>query len=68
MKVMILATGKTEDFEQSYGARLVEQGRAIPAPQEAEEETDCHTGNDTPSVTAPKGAGKSDGGKSTRKR
>lgn len=33
MKLMILATGETQDFEESYGARLVEQGRAVPAPK-----------------------------------
>lgn len=32
MKVIILATGKTEEHNDSYGARLIEQGKAIPAP------------------------------------
>ena len=32
MKVIILATGKIEEHNDSYGARLIEQGKAIPAP------------------------------------
>ena len=32
MTVKILATGKTEDVNDSYGARLVEQGRAVLEP------------------------------------
>lgn len=34
MKVLILATGRTEEHNDSYGARLIEQGRAVPAPAE----------------------------------
>lgn len=34
MRVLILATGKTEEHNDSYGARLIEQGRAVPAPAE----------------------------------
>lgn len=34
MKVLILATGKTEEHNDGYGARLIEQGRAVPAPAE----------------------------------
>ena len=33
MKVLILATGKTEEYNDSYGARLIEQGRAVLAPE-----------------------------------
>ena len=33
MKVMILATGKTEEHERCYAVRLIEQGRAVlPSP------------------------------------
>lgn len=32
MKVMILKTGKTQTVSASYGARLIEQGKAILAP------------------------------------
>lgn len=32
MKVIILATGKTEEHNDSYAARLIEQGRAVLAP------------------------------------
>lgn len=34
MRVLILATGKTEEHNESYGARLIEQGRAVLAPAE----------------------------------
>lgn len=37
MKVIILATGKAEEHNDSYGARLIEQGKAVPAPPVAEE-------------------------------
>ena len=33
MRVLILATEKTEEHNDSYGARLIEQGRAVPAPE-----------------------------------
>lgn len=32
MKVVILKTGKTQTVGGSYGARLIEQGKAIPCP------------------------------------
>lgn len=35
MKVKILETGKTADYDASYAARLVEQGKAIPAKEKA---------------------------------
>ena len=35
MKVTLLATGKTADFDASYGMRLIEQGRAVIAPEKA---------------------------------
>lgn len=35
MKVMILATGKTEEHERGYAARLIEQGRAVLPPVNA---------------------------------
>jgi len=31
MKVTILKTGKTEEYNDSYAARLIEQGKAVPA-------------------------------------
>lgn len=34
MRVLILATGKTEEHNDSYGARLIEQGRAVLVPTE----------------------------------
>lgn len=39
MRVTILKTGETAEFDDSYAARLIEQGRAIPSPaaDEAEE-------------------------------
>lgn len=33
MKVLILATGKIEEHNESYGARLIEQARAVLAPE-----------------------------------
>lgn len=36
MKVIILKTGKTEEYDSSYAARLIEQGKAIPAPTVAQ--------------------------------
>ena len=35
MKLTILATGKAQEYEDGYGARLVEQGKAVPTPQAA---------------------------------
>lgn len=32
MKVTILKTGKVEEYDNSYAVRLIEQGKAIPAP------------------------------------
>lgn len=32
MKVIILATGKTATLDDGYGARLIEQGKAVLAP------------------------------------
>ena len=29
MRIMILATGKIAEYEDSYAARLIEQGRAV---------------------------------------
>ena len=29
MKVKIIETGKTEDVSESYGSRLIEQGKAV---------------------------------------
>jgi len=37
MKVTELKTGKLLDVNDSYGARLVEQGKAVPTPPVAEE-------------------------------
>lgn len=34
MTVMIIATGITADYNASYCARLIEQGVAVPVPQE----------------------------------
>lgn len=36
MIVKFVSTGKTGEFDESYGARLIEQGRAVPAPAEPE--------------------------------
>jgi len=32
MKVVILNTGKVQTVSSSYGARLIEQGKAVPSP------------------------------------
>jgi len=32
MKVKILNTGKTEEYDDGYAMRLIEQGKAVPAP------------------------------------
>lgn len=32
MKVVILKTGKAQTVSSSYGARLIEQGKAVPSP------------------------------------
>lgn len=32
MKLVILQTGKIEEYDNSYAVRLIEQGKAIPAP------------------------------------
>lgn len=33
MKVVLLETGAVETFNDSYGLRLIEQGKAVPAPE-----------------------------------
>ena len=35
MKVILIATGETVEVNDSYGSRLYEQGKAIPAPKKA---------------------------------
>ena len=35
MKVLILKTGKTAEVNDSYGARMIEQGRAVVIPSKA---------------------------------
>lgn len=37
MKVLIFKTGKVEEHEDSYAVRLIEQGKAVPAPAEKDE-------------------------------
>ena len=32
MKILILSTGKTEEYDDSFSARLIEQGRAVLPP------------------------------------
>lgn len=34
MKVKIIATGRVEAFDDGYAVRLMEQGKALPAPAE----------------------------------
>ena len=34
MKVKVIATGNTAEYNDSYAARLIEQGEAVPAPPE----------------------------------
>lgn len=41
MKLIILATGKTEEVNESFGLRLIEQGKAVLAPEAPEEEMEC---------------------------
>lgn len=36
MKIVNLATGKTEEHGDCYAARLIEQGRAVPTPAAGE--------------------------------
>ena len=58
MKVKILKTGKVEEYETGYAVRLVEQGKAVPAPAENEPKEKA----DEPKEKA----GKSAGGKEWR--
>ena len=37
MKVKVIATGNTAEYNDSYAARLIEQGEAVPAPPVADE-------------------------------
>lgn len=37
MKVLILKEGETAEVNDSYGARLIEQGMAVVIPEQAEE-------------------------------
>lgn len=32
MKVIIIKTGETQEYNDSYAMRLIEQGKAVPAP------------------------------------
>ena len=32
MKVKIIKTGETQEYNDAYAARLIEQGKAVPAP------------------------------------
>ncbi len=34
MKVKIIKTGQTEEYDSSYAVRLIEQGKAVPAAPE----------------------------------
>lgn len=38
MKVIMLKTKKEEDFDPCYAARLIEQGRAVAAPETTAQE------------------------------
>ena len=53
MKVKILKTGKVEEYETGYAVRLVEQGKAVPAPAENEPKEKA----DDPQEKAGKSAG-----------
>ena len=35
MKVILIATGETVEVNGSYGSRLFEQGKAVPAPKKS---------------------------------
>lgn len=35
MKVILIATGETVEVNDSYGSRLFEQGKAVPAPKKS---------------------------------
>ena len=48
MKIVILATGKTEEHESEYAARLIEQGRAVLAPKEKAAPRKARKGEDRP--------------------
>lgn len=37
MKVKILKTGQVEEYNAGYAVRLIEQGKAVPAPAEKAE-------------------------------
>lgn len=37
MRVKATGTGTVSDVDPAYGARLIEQGLAVPAPQDAED-------------------------------
>ena len=43
MKVKILKTGKVEEYEAGYAARLIEQGKAVPAPRQTKPSTSRDT-------------------------
>ncbi len=36
MKIKIIKTGKVEEYDTGYAVRLIEQGKAVPAPAEKE--------------------------------
>ncbi|MBQ9252250.1 MAG: hypothetical protein IJ188_06420 [Clostridia bacterium] len=38
MKIKILKTGKIEEYATGFAVRLIEQGKAVPAPQETKAE------------------------------
>lgn len=45
MKVLILKTGKVEEYDTGYAVRLVEQGKAVPAPAAREAKDKAKAGD-----------------------
>lgn len=43
MKVKIIKTGKTEDVSESYGSRLIEQGKAVLFTEKVTADKTAHT-------------------------
>ena len=55
MKVYNLTANKTEEYENSYAARLIEQGKAIPATEKPAPKDKASKADEAPKATAKSG-------------
>ena len=58
MKIKVLNTGKTEEVSISYACRMIEQGKAVPAPPEKAEKKPATPARKPAPEPAPEGENK----------